>query len=192
MWTWLQNTINNVINWGREMSDKGKQGAQDLFNNIVNIIMELPNKMLEIGKNIVEGLWNGIMGAKNWITNKVGEFSQGILDGMKQSLGIQSPSRVFRDEVGKYIALGVGEGFTRNIDNVYKRMKATVDFETQKLSTNLSTKATLQLAKDQPKTVNNDNGVTINNTQQFYSKNSTPYEEQKQAKQQLRRLAYGL
>ena len=71
-------------------------------------------------------------------------------------------------------------------------MQATVEFETAKLSTNLSTKATLEIAKDQPKTVTNDNGVTINNTQQFYSKNATPYEEQKQAKQQLRRLAYGL
>ena len=71
-------------------------------------------------------------------------------------------------------------------------MKATVDYETTKLSTNLTTKAMLQVEKDQVRTVTNDNGVTINNTQQFYSKSATPYEEQKQAKQQLRRLAYGL
>ena len=71
-------------------------------------------------------------------------------------------------------------------------MKATVDYETSKISTNLSTKATLQLAKEHPRTINNDNGTTINNTQNFYEKNATPYEEQKQAKQQLRRLAYGL
>ena len=38
----------------------------------------------------------------------------------------------------------------------------------------------------------NNNGTTINNTQNFYEKNATPYEEQKQARQQLRRLAYGL
>ena len=37
-----------------------------------------------------------------------------------------------------------------------------------------------------------DNLTVINNTQNFYEKNPTPYEEQKQAKQQLRRLAYGL
>ena len=79
-----------------------------------------------------------------------------------------------------------------DIDKTYEKMKATVDYETTKLSTNLTTKAMLQVEKDQPRTITNDNGVTINNTQQFYSKNSTPYEEQKQAKQQLRRLAYGL
>ena len=79
-----------------------------------------------------------------------------------------------------------------DLTKLYNKMQATVEFETAKLSTNLSTKATLEIAKDQPKTVTNDNGVTIHNTQQFYSKNATPYEEQKQAKQQLRRLAYGL
>lgn len=79
-----------------------------------------------------------------------------------------------------------------DIDGIFEKMKATVDCETTKLSTNLTTKAMLQVEKDQVRTVTNDNGVTINNTQQFYSKSATPYEEQKQAKQQLRRLAYGL
>ena len=71
-------------------------------------------------------------------------------------------------------------------------MQATFDFETSKISTNLSTKATLQLAKEHPRTINNDNGTTINNTQNFYEKNTTPYEQQKQARQQLRRVAYGI
>ncbi len=79
-----------------------------------------------------------------------------------------------------------------NADRLFEKMKATVDYETSRLSKYLTSKATLQLEKDHIKTVNNDNGTTINNTQNFYSKESTPYEEQKQAKQQLRRLAYGL
>lgn len=79
-----------------------------------------------------------------------------------------------------------------DLTETYNKMQATVDYETSKISTNLSTKATLQLAKEQPRTINNDNGTTINNTQNFYEKNTTPYEQQKQAKQQLRRLVYGL
>ena len=142
VWTWLQNTINNVVNWGRDVSDKGKQGAQELFDKIINTIKELPDKVKEIGKNIVEGLWNGITGAGSWLKEKISSFATGIVEGMKQSLDIHSPSRVFRDEVGKYIALGVGEGFTDNIKSVYKQMKTAVDFQTQKLSANLSTTAT--------------------------------------------------
>lgn len=104
--------------------------------------------MLDFGKNIVEGLWNGIVNAKDWIVNKVKDFAKGILDGMKNTLGIHSPSRVFRDEVGKYIALGVGEGFNKNIDNVYKKMKSTVDFETQKLNANLTSNAIVEVQRN--------------------------------------------
>lgn len=71
-------------------------------------------------------------------------------------------------------------------------MQATVNYETARLSANLTKKANLQLEKGESRTINNDNGMTIHNIQNFYSKNATPYEEQKQAKQQLRRLAYGL
>lgn len=119
-----------------------------LIKAIPQIIMALINgfknymtNMQDLGKNIVEGLWNGIKNAGSWLANKVKSFASGILDGMKNALGIHSPSRLFRDEVGKFIALGVGEGFTDNIDSVYKQMKSTVDFETQKLSANLSTTA---------------------------------------------------
>lgn len=141
VWTWLQNTISKILNFAIDMAQKGKQGAIDLFNNIVNTIKELPGKMLEIGKNIVEGIWNGIKNGGNWIKEKVGNFAKGILDGMKQSLGIHSPSKVFRDQVGKNIALGVGEGFDDNINKVYDKMRASINFETQRLSTNLSTTA---------------------------------------------------
>ena len=79
-----------------------------------------------------------------------------------------------------------------NLDNIYSKMQSAVDFETQRLSTNLTTQATLKADKNNVRTITNDNGTVINNTQNFYEKNPTPYEEQKQAKQQLRRLAYGL
>lgn len=128
----------------------------------------------------------------NWLKEKIKSFAANIVSNMKEALGIHSPSRVFRDEVGKYMALGVGEGFENDISKVYKQMKTAVDFETQKLSTNLTAKANLQVAKEQPKTITNNNDKGINVTQNFYDKQATPYEQQKQSKQQLRRLAYGL
>ncbi len=109
IWEFLTNVINKVRTWSTDMSNKAKEGAQNTYNNIVNTINELPGKMLEIGKNIVEGLWNGIMNAKNWMNQKVSQFASGILDGMKSAFGIHSPSTVFRDIVGKNIALGIGE-----------------------------------------------------------------------------------
>ncbi|MGN1298084.1 MAG: tape measure protein [Clostridia bacterium] len=177
MQTWLDNTINKIIDWGKNIAEKGKVGAQDLFNKIVETIEGLPQKMEEIGRNIVEGLWNGITGAGDWIKNKVGEFSKGVLDGMKEALGIHSPSRLFRDEVGKYIALGVGEGFTENIGKVYRVMQDKVNLETSKLAGNLSTN--IQLADDAKNItgkINSGYNTTNNITVQFYPQQMTESE----------------
>lgn len=90
------------------------------------------------------------------------------------------------------LGLGIGEGFDDSLSSVYKDMERAIDYENNKLTSNLTTQATLKADRDNVRTVTNDNGTVINNTQNFYEKNPTPYEEQKQAKQQLRRLAYGL
>lgn len=203
IWSCLQNVINNVANWGKNMAQKGKEGAVNLFNNIVNTIKELPGKMLDTGKNIVEGLWNGIKNAKDWIVGKVKEFAQGVLDGMKNALGIHSPSRVFRDQVGKFIPQGIAVGIKADTDSAIKaiddmndkimsEMNKAVAVETGSLNTKVKLKVLVDESRNQPRTIQNDNGVNINNTQNFYNPVSSPYEEQKQAKQQLRRLAYGI
>ena len=141
IWEWLTNTINNIVNWGRDMVEKGKNAALSLVENIINTIKELPGKVLEIGKNIVEGLWNGITGAGNWLKNKIASFAKGIIDGFKSVFKIHSPSVVMNKEIGRFLALGLGEGFDDNIGQVYGKMKRTVEFETQRLSTSLSTTA---------------------------------------------------
>ena len=79
---------------------------------------------------------------------------------------------------------------SKNIDNLYNRMKTAI--ETSAINTDVGIKAIIREENRRPRTVTNDNGTVINNTQNFYEKNPTPYEQQKQAKQQLRRLAYGL
>lgn len=132
IWKWLCDTVQNVIKWGGDMVEKAKKAAQDTFDKIVNKIKEIPGKMLEIGKNIVEGIWDGIKNTTKWITDKVKEFAKKILDGIKSALGIKSPSKVFRDQVGKNLALGLGEGFVDTMSEVKKDMEKALptDFST--------------------------------------------------------------
>lgn len=142
IWNWLVETVVKVNQWGIDMINKGKQAASDLVTNIVDTIKNLPSKMLEIGKNIVQGIWDGITGMVSWLKDKISGFLGGIVDGVKGVLGIHSPSKVFNKEVGRFMAMGIGEGFEDNLDKVYRQMQSAVDFETQKLSANLSTTAT--------------------------------------------------
>ena len=87
--------------------------------------------MAGIGKNLVQGIWNGIKDATGWILEKIKGFGESVLNGIKKIFGIHSPSRVFRDEVGKNLALGLGEGFTEEMNALTKDMSNAIptDFE---------------------------------------------------------------
>ena len=148
----LQAIINNlpkILSMGIKLLGKLGEGIvkaiPSLIKNIpkvitavVNEFKKLPSKLGELGKSILEGLWNGIKNVKNWLVEKIKGLGDVLIDAIKSVLGIHSPSTVFRDEVGKNMALGIGEGFDKNIASIYKKMRAAVDFETQKLSSNLS------------------------------------------------------
>ncbi len=97
-----------------------------IISSLFNGFMSLIGRFGEIGGNIVSGIWQGISNSVQWITNKVKEFAKGILNSIKNALGIHSPSRVFKDEVGKNLALGLGEGFSDEMGTVTKEMKNAV------------------------------------------------------------------
>ena len=141
----LGNAISAGINWV-------KGAAGNIVNAIVNTIKSIPGKMLSIGKDIVRGLWNGISDMTGWVIDKIQGFGESVLGGIKDFFGIKSPSRLMRDEVGKYMAQGVGVGFEKNIPvkQMTKSMKKAVGYmqtsalqvmSTMPVSTNIATKA---------------------------------------------------
>lgn len=123
VYSWLTTTINKVITFGNNMKNKAQQIARDFSTWLINGVKGLPNKFSNIGKNIVQGVWNGIVGMKNWIMNKVSGFFSGILDGVKSIFGIHSPSRVFRDEVGKWIPAGVEVGVEQGMPSLKRSVE---------------------------------------------------------------------
>lgn len=119
----LSDVIGRLASWAGEMASKGAEGARSMFNAVVDGISSLPGRVASIGGDIVRGIWNGISGAAGWLADKVSSFASGILDGMKNALGIASPSRLFRDQVGKYIAQGIGVGFESEMGHVTQQMQ---------------------------------------------------------------------
>lgn len=141
----LGNTISGLVSYV-------KTAALKIASGIESAILTLPGKMLSIGKNIVQGLWNGISDMTGWVIGKIQGFGESVLGGIKDFFGIKSPSRLMRDEVGKYMAQGIGVGFEKNIPvkQMTKSMKKAVGCmqtsalqvtSTMPMSTNIATKA---------------------------------------------------
>ena len=123
IWTWLSNVVTRVVTWGRNMVSKGKQAAQDLLDTVVDKIKEIPGKVTSIGSDIVTGLWNGIKDMGSWIGEKIKGFGDGILNSLKNFFGIKSPSTLMRDQVGRFIAEGIGVGVEDNADKPLDALK---------------------------------------------------------------------
>lgn len=110
--------VDKLNDFRKNFPQKAKDAAKEFFNNLWNGLKELPSKIWDIGKNIVEGIWNGINDKFDWLTGKIKEFTNGVKDKLKSFFGIHSPSTVMRDEVGKYIALGIAEGIKDSTKDV--------------------------------------------------------------------------
>ncbi len=93
-----------------------------IIGSIINGFVNYYSRMGEIGKNLVSGIWNGISNSFTWIKNKLKEWIGNVTSFIKKMFGIHSPSTVFRDEIGTNLALGIGEGFTNQMDSVKNDM----------------------------------------------------------------------
>lgn len=121
--TWLTNVLSKVISWGTNLATKGKEAGQKLFNGIVETVKGLPEKFLSIGSDIVSGLWNGISDSIGGLYSNIKESLSGLVDKAKDALGIHSPSKVFADEVGKWIPEGIAVGITKNAQSTLNAIK---------------------------------------------------------------------
>lgn len=98
----------------------------NLVGKIPQIISSIKNAFLSVdwlsvGGNIIKGIASGVASAAGQLVDAAVSAATDALNWVKSKLGIHSPSRVFRDQVGKNMALGIGVGFEDNIP--YKDME---------------------------------------------------------------------
>ena len=200
VWDYLSQAAQKVVTWGTQLAQKGAAAATQLFNSIVNGLSSLPSKMAEIGSNIVSGIWNGISSGWNWLTNKVSNLANSLLDAAKDALGINSPSKEFADEVGRWIMPGVGKGLDKSMPATLKDMKAKagelvsamraeMSASAGQLSVGASHAAGLRMA-GAGTTVYNDNRMEQSNT--YNVPVATPSEVAKKQREALRNMVGGV
>ena len=200
IWDYLSQAAQKVVTWGTQLAQKGAAAATQLFNSIVNGLSSLPSKMAEIGSNIISGIWNGISSGWNWLTNKVSNLANSLLDAAKDALGINSPSKEFADEVGRWIMPGVGKGLDKSMpatlkdmrakaDELVSAMRAEMSASAGQLTVGASHAAGLRMA-GAGTTVYNDNRMEQSNT--YNVPVATPSEVAKKQREALRNMVGGV
>ncbi|MDU6295528.1 phage tail tape measure protein [Clostridium celatum] len=195
--TWLSNTIAKVSEFATNLGNKALEAGKNMVNNIIDAVKNLPSQMASIGSSIVEGVWNGITSMGSWIADKVSGFFGGIVDGAKKALGINSPSKVFRDQVGKWIMPGVADGIEKGMPVVEKQLDVNCSDMVSMMQSRISFEqansipgsvSNINTRNSSSSVINNDNGVTQNIT--FNNPVKTPAETARAIRKVGRELAF--
>jgi len=96
--------------------------AKEIATTIINAIASLPSQVISIGYNIVSGIWQGISGSLYWIKSKISGWVGNVVSFIKSLFGIASPSKLMEDEVGVFLAQGIGVGFSDEMKSVSQEM----------------------------------------------------------------------
>lgn len=136
-WTGVWNSVKGLVSsaWNGITS-----AVSNGVNNVMNTVGDIGGKikgafsgagnwLLSAGKNIIMGLVNGIKSAIDSAVSAAKNAAANVVNAAKSALGIHSPSRVFRDEVGKMIPAGLGKGVEANMNlavNPVQRMVADI------------------------------------------------------------------
>lgn len=120
--------------------------TRSLLGSVGEVIRELVRgftsgdfirQMIGVGRDLISGIAEGI---KNFdLFGSVKNSFDNLVGGVKDFFGIKSPSRKFRDEIGKQLAAGIGVGFDVEMPSVTRLAVNDLDKMTSSLDTEMST-----------------------------------------------------
>lgn len=130
----ISNVISGIVSNFPSIVETGLNLVGALIQGTINAI---PN-LAKAGVDIVRGLWNGIKSASSWLMDRIREWCDSIVNGIKRFFRISSPSKVMADEVGLYMAEGIGLGFEKEMPEVEKEMKNALSDLTANVKTSMN------------------------------------------------------
>ena len=98
----------------------------EIIAQLVSGFFRLEGEYMNIGSNLVSGIWEGISGSFGWIKEKLSGWIGDVTNFIKRMFGINSPSKLFKEEIGTNLALGVGEGFSETMGDVSAEMAGAI------------------------------------------------------------------
>lgn len=131
--TAILRNLPKLLSTGIQLIGKLASGLIQAIPKVVSAIPKILKALLDglkqglgsfkdVGTNMVKGIWNGIGNTAGWLFEKIKGFKDAVLNKFKSFFGIHSPSTLFRDQVGVFMAQGIGEGFTDEMSSVSKQM----------------------------------------------------------------------
>lgn len=125
----LEKIINSGVNLIIKVADGMIKGLPKLLEKIPDIVFDIvqsfgehASDFEEVGKSFIDGIRIGFENTRYKFKDKIYNFLNDAKNGIKSFFGIHSPSKVFRDEIGVNLGLGIVEGINDTVKNVENAM----------------------------------------------------------------------
>ncbi|MFJ9207494.1 phage tail tape measure protein [Streptomyces sp. NPDC102264] len=134
---WLSKVATGLRDGGKAVGDFGS-AAKRKFGEFIDWCRKLPDSirkslgdfgklLVTKGADLARGLWDGIKGMTGWLKDKLIGWAKSAIPGpIADALGINSPSRLMRDEIGRWIPPGVVEGIDAEQSTLDARIQSMV------------------------------------------------------------------
>lgn len=150
---------------GAEMIIKLLAGIVREFPNVIAAIGELVINIVkgfidgqdwgQVGHDIIAGVTNGLVAAGSMLWDAITDIASQAFSAVKDFFGIASPSKLMRDEIGKFIPAGIAKGIEQNADLVTDAMDSLGD-------DTLDSALTLNSGKLSGSVAGNNGNTTVN------------------------------
>lgn len=119
VWGGIVGTVSNMV---------GRVGSvvSGIGGTVRSAVSGAGSWLVDAGRNIIQGLINGITGMVGSLYSSITNALSGLVDKAKNALGIHSPSRVFRDEIGVMVGRGMALGIDDSAHVVSRSMDSLV------------------------------------------------------------------
>ena len=87
------------------------KGVVNIVKGIIRVFKSHAGDFVNIGKDMIKGIGDGFFKALSYIGDKAKGAKDWVVDKFRGLFDINSPSKVMRDQVGKYVAEGVVVGY---------------------------------------------------------------------------------
>ena len=121
----LSTAASKVTSWGTTLANNARTAANRIPTTVKSALSNIGSTFTSVGSSICQGIARGISNGVSQITNAARTAASNALAAAKKALGINSPSKVFRDVVGQAIPEGIAVGIDKNqyfVDNSLEDM----------------------------------------------------------------------
>ena len=155
----------------KRLQDRPTTQLQRLAQSMQHVYNRSERDYTTIGRNIMSGLNQGLLNGESGVMSTARRIALNIARTMRDALDINSPSRVMREQIGRFIPEGVAAGIDKYadavIDSVYKLSDDLINLNLPSVQSMIGLDPRMGRSGVMASTSSHDNRVVYNNSGLF-------------------------